>query len=87
MLWTFILFNALHIMSKVSSKESPRWTKKKRFQEMAAKAKAGKRLKIEATRASQVDDSDILNESLVLPVLRNKMMQLWILPHFLKMML
>ena len=34
---------------------------------MVAKARAGKQLKIEATRTTQADDSDISDVSLVLP--------------------
>ena len=49
------------------SEEKPRWTTKKRHQEMAAKARAGERLKIEATRTTQSDDTDISDVSLVLP--------------------
>ena len=45
---------------------SPRWTKKRRLREMAAKARDSKRLKMEATRASH--DTVTLDDSLVLPV-------------------
>ena len=64
---SFVLIDALHIMSEVLS---PRWTKKRRLQEMAAKARDSKRLKMEATRASHDDHSDTvtLDDSLVLPV-------------------
>lgn len=44
-----------------------RWTKKKRLLGIAAKARAGKRLKLAATRASQADDGDVSEVSLALP--------------------
>ena len=57
-----VLIDVLRIMSE----EKPRWTIKKRQREIAAKARAGKQLKIEATRTTQADDSDISDVSLVL---------------------